>query len=425
MSFTVKLDLLSKDHLKAIDSDLVEKVDTNGYGDGFSVHDLYVKTDENLYLPFSYFSVMGGEYPPTWKLSHFPATFEFRKKLREEQVEYVNQILHGLFSKGAAILSLATGMGKTFSGLFIAAKLGLRTCVLVHRQILQDQWIEAIRDNTSATVGKKLQDGHDITVCTWQSVCRHDAGKWAGIGLVIADEAHRICTEQYLKALHRFHPRYLLGLTATPDYAYLKKGMEVFFGMTVCKKQMNRNFTVTKITTEFQPRYKTTVTGKLDWNTVLTSLSENKARNALIRDIVLKNPERHWLIVCKRVEHCKTLQSLLSPHLETTLMAGKWANKAGRVIIGTVSKIGEGFDCPRLNAVVFAADLVRVEQVAGRVFRTLDVDPLIYDIVDKNSVLEKHWLERRKWYISRGGKIVIKNGTSLRLQENGARDRRD
>jgi superfamily II DNA or RNA helicase len=78
-----------------------------------------------------------------------------------------------------------------------------------------------------------------------------------------------------------------------------------------------------------------------------------------------------------------------------------------RILLTTVSKCGVGFDDPRLNAMILAADVENYFiQYLGRVFRSEETRPIIYDIVDTNFVLEKHWKTRREIYKKYGGEIV-------------------
>ena len=75
-------------------------------------------------------------------------------------------------------------------------------------------------------------------------------------------------------------------------------------------------------------------------------------------------------------------------------------------MIGTVSKVGVGFDHPRLDTLLLAADVEEYFiQYLGRVFRRQDTVPIIFDIVDKNPIIEKHYKTRKEVFIEHGGKI--------------------
>ena len=44
-------------------------------------------------------------------------------------------------------------------------------------------------------------------------------------------------------------------------------------------------------------------------------------------------------------------------------------------------------------------------QYLGRVFRRKDVIPIVFDIVDKNPILERHFKVRRATYLEHGGGV--------------------
>lgn len=65
-----------------------------------------------------------------------------------------------------------------------------------------------------------------------------------------------------------------------------------------------------------------------------------------------------------------------------------------------------GFDHPKLDALIIAADLQEYFiQYLGRVFRTETVCPMILDLVDDFGVLRKHYYTRRRVYLDHGGAI--------------------
>ena len=45
-------------------------------------------------------------------------------------------------------------------------------------------------------------------------------------------------------------------------------------------------------------------------------------------------------------------------------------------------------------------------QYLGRIFRTKEGLPIIFDLVDNNSILNKHWNTRRKIYQDHGGTVI-------------------
>ncbi len=83
-------------------------------------------------------------------------------------------------------------------------------------------------------------------------------------------------------------------------------------------------------------------------------------------------------------------------------------DKNCKVLIGTSAKIGTGFDFDKLDTLLLAADVVEYYiQFIGRIMRKDDVNPIIFDLVDNNKTLQKHYSERLKVYKKHGG--IVKN----------------
>ncbi|ABF82138.1 hypothetical protein MIV108L [Invertebrate iridescent virus 3] len=96
----------------------------------------------------------------------------------------------------------------------------------------------------------------------------------------------------------------------------------------------------------------------------------------------------------------------------TTSLLGKQQtyDPEARILIGTNSKIGTGFDHPKLDTLLAAADMVSYYiQFIGRIMRRKDVEPIIFDLVDSHPILRQHWIKRKKVYENHGGEIIKYN----------------
>ena len=105
---------------------------------------------------------------------------------------------------------------------------------------------------------------------------------------------------------------------------------------------------------------------------------------------------------------CKNVERLKKEGEDVTSLIGKQQEyeQKSRILVGTASKTGTGFDHPRLDAMILASDLqAYFKQYMGRVCRTETVIPIIFDIVDKNPILEKHYQVRKAAYIEHGGTV--------------------
>jgi superfamily II DNA or RNA helicase len=120
-------------------------------------------------------------------------------------------------------------------------------------------------------------------------------------------------------------------------------------------------------------------------------------------------PEHCFLILCKRVSHAKKLEKMLTDiDIDVTSLVGvkRSFDTNARVLVATVQKAGVGFDHPKLNALMIAADVEQYFiQYLGRVFRTEHGSPLIFDFVDDFRTLKKHFSSRSAVYRKHGGTI--------------------
>jgi superfamily II DNA or RNA helicase len=81
---------------------------------------------------------------------------EFIKKLRPVQEEVCNKCINHMIEKGGGLLSVPCGFGKTVCAIYMAAKLGLKTLVIVHKSFLIKQWIRNILDFLNIDESKVL-----------------------------------------------------------------------------------------------------------------------------------------------------------------------------------------------------------------------------------------------------------------------------
>jgi superfamily II DNA or RNA helicase len=160
--------------------------------------DVWKEDNTYIYLPKNY----GIEkYGPPAKTFGFDSkfigktNFDFFGKLRDDQMDVVNECMPILKSKGGGIMSLHCGFGKTTLSLYLASYFKLKTLVIVHKTFLQDQWMERISQFTNAKVGIIRQkhvdvENKDIVVGMLQSIAMrdYDPELLKQFGLVIVDE---------------------------------------------------------------------------------------------------------------------------------------------------------------------------------------------------------------------------------------------
>lgn len=373
-------------------------------------------TNNNMvYIPFAYQPNI-----PRPEREKFPShKYDFVLPLRDEQKEVQVEAVNLLNKSGSVIIAAACGFGKTATAINLASRIKMQTAVVCNRIQLIKQWAFSIKkfcpQATYEIIDAKSKPSKaDFLIINAINVSKHSRDFYKGIGFLIVDEIHQILAERISICMRYFCPRYLLGLSATP---YRNDGLhplfDLYFGNNKIYKKLYREHIVYRVDTEFIPEEKQNIMGKLDWGTIIDSLSNNQERNEMIIDLIKKFSDRTILVLCKRVEQAKYLVKRLQEEKEdvTSLFGTKHTyEQSSRILVGTTGKCSTGFDHPRLDALLLACDVEQYyEQVLGRVFRRKDVVPIIIDIVDRHGVLEKHFRTRKREYIDKGGKITLYN----------------
>ncbi len=132
-----------------------------------------------------------------------------------------------------ALLQHAVGAGKTTTAIEDARACGLRTLFLAHTHELIDQALERFGslwpEATRARLGDSNEEHAHVVVGTVQSMySRIRDYKSDAFGYIVIDEAHHATSTTYLAILRYFDPKFLLGLSGTPERADGKNALDVF-----------------------------------------------------------------------------------------------------------------------------------------------------------------------------------------------------
>jgi hypothetical protein len=304
----------------------------------------------------------------------------------------------------------------TCMAIYIAHKLKLKTLILVHRIVLVKQWKDSIaRFCPEATVQyittKTKKKESDFYIMNAANVGKRGREFYQEIGFICIDELHLIMAESLSNSLQFLVPRYILGLSATP---YRMDGLDplinLYFGKRRIHRKLYRKHTVYQVNTNFTPEMEMASNGRVNWSSVIDSQATSVIRNEMIIRIVKHFKDRVFLILVKRIEQGEYLVNrLLEEKEDVTSLIGKQQefDQSSRILVGTCGKCSTGFDHPRLDSMIMAADILQYfVQVLGRVFRREDVEPIVFDLVDNNGILLKHYKERRAVYLEHGGTIT-------------------
>lgn len=319
----------------------------------------------------------------------------------------------------------------TAMSIYIATKIRLRTLILCHRVVLINQWKEAIqRFCPNATVQvlntgqTELASDTDFFLVNAVNVPKYSRAFYKQIGCVIVDECHIIMADKMSRCMRYLLPRYVIGLSATP---YRTDGLnallDMYFGTQKIVRELHRKHHVYTVHTGFEPTIELNRMGKIDWGVVLNSQADDVKRNEMIINLILQHPDRVFLVLCKRLSQGRYLvQRLQEEKQDVTSLLGKQQEyeQKSRILVGSVGKCSVGFDHPRLNTMILAADVEQYfVQYLGRVFRTQDTVPVIFDLVDDHSLMKKHYATRHQIYMDHGGIVRVWEG-SMEKTEQGA-----
>jgi superfamily II DNA or RNA helicase len=349
----------------------------------------------------------------------------FSGKLRDETSQ--NEAFQKGVSQGCGVLSLPCGYGKTTVALAIAAKLGYRTIIIVHKEFLANQWRERIQQFCpGASIGLVQQNTIevecDFIIVMLQSLSQKEYtfDTFEKIGTVIVDEAHHICARVFSQALFKLCPKHIYGLSATPDR---KDGLTrvlnwfigpLFFGIERENQKQIEVFPVPYHCKRFEDPPPCNRVGKVSLVEMITVLVEMESRNNMIIKLIKKASKgsRQLLVLSDRRLHCEFLHSQF-PKTSGLYMGGMkeqqlLESSKKKIIFGTFSQAHEGLDIPTLDSLILATPKSDIKQSIGRIMRETvgkQNNPQIWDIRDQWSLLNAMFNKRKKVYITGGFKI--------------------
>ena len=293
--------------------------------------------------------------------------------------------------------------------------------------MIMEGWKTTLKEFTNASVweigGDNIPETSNIILCMDQRIKNIPEDVMKMIGVLIIDEAHLFCTRSHIEPLMMFNPRYVLALTATmkrPDGFH--SIMDAIIGDSKIVIPNPDPFVVIKYNTKISGERKMSYNGKfrrevLNWGVLSESLLSNKFRNNMILTLIEKNPQKKILVLSTRKSHIDFLhKSLEFKSLKCDfIMGNKKTYIDTPILLGTISKIGTGFDEAlsaldykgvRINLLILVMSVKSVgslEQCIGRVRRCRE--PCCIHFVDNDPTIQSHWKGAEKWYKSQGADI--------------------
>ena len=410
-----------------------------------TTNSIYCFRGEFLFLPLHFarnkcgrlvnwiVSSNGAIFPP----GELNSRFSFEGKLRDGQVEICRQAYDLICRQGTALIGANMGSGKTVMGLKIASIFsGIgKVIVLVTNCNLANQWLQTVEKFSSARAAIYVRQGVqarrkfpgvenlDLIIIKERSwlAAQQEESELANCGLLIADEIHTYKRISRVENLLGFHPRLCLFLSATYS-GPAKLLTEPIIGQDslVLAPDDRRYSQLYYLNTEIKFEMPTSERGTVDWGKLVQAIISHQGRNRLIVDLVRKHMNDHKILLMtwRNAEHAEILsKELNSIGIDNSLYTGNSRTYTDKqVLIGTIGKIGTGFDektaCSDFSGqtidliilVTSVKSKILAEQILGRAFRS--EEPKMLVLVDENFLIKSHWRTISSHLESRGSRIM-------------------
>lgn len=381
------------------------------------------------------------DYLPTQRGQSFDGE---KLELREYQQEALRNLQVMRENKESiALLYQATGTGKTVTAVMDAKSVGGRTLFVAHTMELVNQAYQTFQALwKGASVGKFADSvkelDKDIVCGSIQSIALNlDMFKEDDFDYIIIDEAHHATADTYQKVLAYFKPKFLLGLTATPERADDTNILEIFKN-TAHKLDIQTAVEIGALVDVRCIRIHTNIDmTQVRFNSVQYNIRDLDVkicvteRNALIVKTWLdyvKN--KRTVVFCASVKHAEQIAALfkekgvsaeaVSGSMKTSErneMLAKFA-KGELKVLCACDLLNEGWDCPETEVLFMARPTmskVLYTQQLGRGMRLSEGKEylMVFDFVDNagqyNAPYSMHRLFRLKDYRA-GGLVLGKKG---------------
>jgi len=431
--YTIPKASLTEEDMAFLKQDLFLKpevpgaVNYGGANQDASAFPVYRESDKKLYIP-RFYGVERYGHPARSEIEPgVDINVSFAKPLRDYQEQIVQTYLDAVCddNPSGGILQVYTGGGKTVLAIKIAACLGKKTIIIVHKEFLMNQWIERLNEfMPTARIGK-IQgnkcdiENKDIVIGMVQTLYNRTFPQevYSQFGLTIIDEVHRIGSEEFSKTLLKFITPYMLGISATVERKdRLTKILYMFIGPIIYSTERPKTDIVNVRGIEFRTgdqefnEVELDFRGKPKYSTMMAKLCEYGPRRDLIlrviEDLIKENPKAQMIVL----GHYKNLLKELYEGIEKRGFASVGYYLGGmrahelkeseekQILISTYAMSSEGLDVKNLSILVLATPKSDIVQSAGRILRMKHENPIIVDIIDSHSVFKNQWETRRRYY---------------------------
>lgn len=355
--------------------------------------------------------------------------------LMPEQQQAVQTILQS----DIGVLQAPTGFGKTLVAMNVMVARNTNTLILVHNKALLKQWQQRLTSYLAPlNDNQKQRFLANVEIATYQGLVDKTSYTVKPLafdyGQVIIDECHHVSAPNYMQILNEIAPKYVLGLTATPErqdghhpIVFMQAGQVVFHAKTtLATDTFTEKQAICQILDTQFPKDLLQSEQRVQVSQLLTYLADCEMRNqTIVKDVATAiQQQRNPLVLTERKNHAQYfLQALSQFGYHCVLLTGGMKTKylqqqtqnleTADVVIATGKYIGEGFDMPRLDTLFLALPIswkgIAIQYI-GRIERSYpDKNKVqVFDYIDENhSVLKKMFQRRSKAYRSLGDQIEM------------------
>jgi hypothetical protein len=440
MAIAIPRKMLTKEHeifiskhltIAPVDNSFMAKKKKYSSNSSIDAVRFWMADPQYVHLPLLFGSSIFKVYPDP---NSYPKTnIQFTGRLRDTQPAVIAEAWEQLRTYGTTTLSLYTGFGKTIVGAYICCALGYVVMVTFTLSTLMKQWKETFTNHTNARVWVVGEDpdpewspgqplSFDVIVCMDQRVKKIPADIRAQVGVLIPDEAHLLCTPSAVSVWLSVHPLYVIIETATLErdddmhaMAYAVAGKHAVY------RASTTPFTVYKVITNTSPKGTPVgIDGTTNWHALEADITGNLRRLEIIYQFpIYAYPDDGILIITRHVSHAKAIAAgLRQRNVDVQEYHSNISTYTDcRVLVGTVAKIGTGFDqasaCPnysgrRFRVLMIASSIkkkTQLIQTIGRVVFRAE-NPVVIHLVDNYKTYKSHWYQAKKVYETRHGNIT-------------------
>ena len=341
---------------------------------------------------------------------------EFKFDLRDSQKAVYDEL------NDNAIINAWVSWGKTFTGLAIAGKLGLKTLVVTHTVPLRNQWakeVEKVYGFKPSIIGSgSFNTSGPVVIGNTQTLYRNIPEIRHIFGTVILDEMHHVSSPTFSKIIDTNYARYKIGLSGTIER---KDGKHVvfrdYFGHNVFKPPKENFMAPSVHILHSEVRFMDGA--KIPWANRVTALGNNEEyRHTVALTAAAYAAKGHKvLVVSDRVHFLKACAELAGEdaicvtgevsHEDREKYMSEIRDGKKKILFGTQAIFSEGISLNNLSCLILGTPINNeplLTQLIGRVIRKEENkrDPVIVDIHLKGNTARKQASNRMGHYMKQG-----------------------